>query len=268
MSRFSRSRRGRAVAKLLPTGRVALGSAIYETPVTGAVWALGRAGFDWLWLDTEHSPNDEATVARVAEASAHCGIPLLVRVRDLRAAPLSRPLDFGARGIIVPRVESAEEALRVVRACHYPPHGVRGIGLQRRYCPNPALPAPRQLPAIRARTVVIVQVETAPALACVEEIAAVPGLDGILVGPADLSISLGHAGRTDHLAVLKAMRRVAAACAANGVSAGYHHDDAAEVCRAARFGFDLLSVGFDTGHLFRGAGEAARRVRGAASGRR
>ena len=254
-----------ALEKLAPGREAAIGATLYEHPTPGAVWVYRQAGLNWLWLDTEHMPNDDATVRGVAEAALHFEIPLLVRVRDVRAAPLSRMLDFGASGIIVPRVESAEEALLAVRACHYPPHGCRGIGLLPRFCPDPQRPATDQMEAIRSRTVVIVQVETVGALERVDEIVSVPGLDGILFGPADMSISMGLSGQTDHPRVLEAMRKVVNACARAGIAAGYHHDEAAQVCRAAEMGFSLLSVGYDSGHLINGVRASFDLVRAAGS---
>lgn len=229
-----------------------MGAALYENPTSGAVWAYKEAGLDWLWLDTEHTPNGEMPIRNVAEVAVRLGIPLLVRVTDVRTCPLSRALDFGATGIIVPRVENAKDALFAVRSCHFPPHGCRGIGLPQRFCPDPARPATEQLDAIRSRTVVVVQVETVAALEKVDEIASVPGLDGILFGPADMSISMGLSGQTDHPFVLEAMRKVVCACEAAGVIPGYHHDDAKQVCRASQMGFSLLSVGYDSGLLLNG----------------
>jgi 4-hydroxy-2-oxoheptanedioate aldolase len=181
------------------------------------------AGFDWLLLDGEHSPNDVRSLLQQAQVVAaypqsHAIARVPVGHGHAGTALIKQYLDLGIQSLLVPMVDTAEQARDLVRATRYPPDGIRGMGGARasrwgRY-PNYAKEA-------NAQTCLLVQVETQQALDNIEAIAAVDGIDGIFIGPADLSASLGHVGNPAHedvqAAIADAIRRITKAGKAAGI---------------------------------------------------
>ncbi|NWJ73924.1 2,4-dihydroxyhept-2-ene-1,7-dioic acid aldolase [Pseudonocardia sp. ICBG1122] len=161
---------------------------------------LAGSGLDFVVLDMEHAPLDLPDVHRLLGAARGCGLPALVRVPDHRAATIARVLDSGADGVLVPHVDSVEQAHAVVDAARLPPRGSRGFG--------PTVRAGHwghDVPGYRAsgeQAVVVAQIESGPAVALAERIAAVDGLDALLIGPSDLSVSTGLAAGSRSLTAL------------------------------------------------------------------
>ena len=236
------------------------------TPQIGLWCALGDAyaaeivagaGFDWLLLDGEHGPSEVESMLAQLQAVAPYPATAVVRPASNDPVRIKRCLDIGAQSLLVPYVESAEEARRAVAAVRYPPGGIRGVaGLTRasRFgrVPGYLTGAPDEL-------CLLVQVETARALHEIEAIAAVDGVDGIFIGPSDLSASLGRIGELAHpdvvAAVEGALRRVVRA----GVPAGILTADDAEAERCLGLGATFVAVGLDVGLLARGADRLADR---------
>jgi 2-dehydro-3-deoxyglucarate aldolase len=163
-------------------------------PITTEV--LGVAGFDWLLLDGEHSPNDVTTF-----------IPQLMALKDSASAPIARPasnnvveikrlLDAGFYNFLVPMVESVDEARRAVAATRYPPKGIRGVSVSQRS--NRFGSVPDYFAGIDEQICVLVQIESRKGLQAATEIASVEGVDGVFVGPSDLAAALGHLGNANH----------------------------------------------------------------------
>lgn len=182
-------------------------------------------GFDWLLLDTEHSPMDALGVLPLLQAAAPYPASAIVRPGSLNVPEIKKLLDFGTQTILVPMVQDAEEAALAVAAVEYPPAGIRGVSGMTRATAFGDLAGYHK--AAREEIAVIVQVETLGAMNAIEDIAAVPGVDGIFVGPADLAAALGHAGEPGHPevrdAVVDAVRRIVAA----GKPAGFLSADEA-----------------------------------------
>jgi 4-hydroxy-2-oxoheptanedioate aldolase len=176
------------------------------------------AGFDWLAIDAEHGPQHMPGI--LAQLQAMGGYPTchpVVRVPSADPAGLKQYLDIGAQTLLVPMVETAEAAAAVVRACRYPPLGERGIGGARaagwgRYVDY--------LEVANREVCVLVQVETVRALGNLDAILAVPDLDGVFIGPADLSASMGHLGNPSHPAVTEAVLEAIGRITAAGIPAG------------------------------------------------
>jgi len=211
--------------------------------------AAAIAGPDYVVADQQHGALDPATLMAMLTAIAGAGVPPLVRVARNEPFAIGQALDLGAGGVIVPMVESGEEAARAVSACRYAPEGTRSFGALRA---NPSPPAQRPL--------CLVMIETRRGLENAAEIAATPGLDGIYVGPSDLALSLGLQPtiRLEHPPVLEALAVVHAACADAGVIAGVHCLAAEDVpAQAERFA--MVTAGGDT-LLLQGAAAAALRV--------
>lgn len=171
---------------------------------------MAGTGFDWVLIDMEHSPNDTAKVAQLLQAASSYDVSTCVRVPWNDVVAIKRVLDVGAQTIVVPYVQSVAEAEAAVAAVRYPPRGVRGVGGSTRATRFGAVADY----ATRAdeEICLILQVETEAALPLTEDIAAVDGVDGIFIGPADLAASMGHPGDTAHpevrAAVVDVTRRI------------------------------------------------------------
>lgn len=202
------------------------------------------SGFDWLLIDGEHAPNDVRSLAAQVGALAGKGPAPVVRPVDDNPATIKQLLDAGAQTLLVPMVDSAEQARRAARAMRYPPQGVRGVGA--------SLARASQFSAIldylataNDQVCLIVQVESLAGLSALDDILAVPGVDGVFIGPSDLAADMGHLGGAAHpqvkAAVLEALRRIRAAGRIAGVLTT--EPDYIADCRAA--GANFLAVGID-----------------------
>lgn len=202
------------------------------------------AGFDWVVIDGEHGPQDLRTI--VAQLQAVAGYPTchaVVRTPSSDAVTLKQYLDLGAQTILVPMVDTAEQAQAVVRACRYPPAGIRGIGTARasrwgRYSDY--------LHTSNDQLCLLVQAETKEALAQLEAIAAVEGIDGVFVGPADLAASLGYLGQPSHPVVQEAVLDAFGRILAAGKAPGVLTRDEALARRYLDAGAVYVAVGVDT----------------------
>ena len=216
---------------------------------------LGVAGFDWVLLDGEHSPNDVSTF-----------IPQLMALKDSPSAPVVRPtsnnevemkrlLDAGFYNFLVPFVESADEALRAVRATRYPPQGVRGVSVSQRS--NRYGTVPDYFKSINDHICVMVQIESRAGVAAARDIAAVDGVDCIFVGPSDLAANLGHLGNAGHPDVQQVIASVFADAQACGKPIGILAPVEADARRYIEMGATFVAVGSDLG-VFRSASQALR----------
>ncbi|MBN1556983.1 MAG: 2,4-dihydroxyhept-2-ene-1,7-dioic acid aldolase [Lentisphaerae bacterium] len=214
---------------------------------------LARAGFAWLGIDAEHGEVVEQDYGNLFRAMRGYGTVPLVRVRENAVLPIRRALDLGAGGIIVPLVETADQAACAVAAARYPPEGVRGFAFQRANAWGVDFDA--YVAAANHETAVVVMIESKAAVENIDAILAVAGVDGVFVGPYDLSGSYGIPGRTDAPVIADACRRVADACSRAGKSAGQHlvKPTADTVRTALEQGFTFLALGMDTVFLTEGA---------------
>lgn len=220
-------------------------------PDSGVVEMLAGTGYDWILIDTEHSPMTIEATLPMLQAAAAYPVSAIVRPAWNDPVALKKVLDCGAQTVLIPYVQSAEEAERAVAAMHYPPRGMRGVaGITR----ASRFGAVADYTARAGEEIcLLVQVETVEALGRIEEIAAVPGVDGIFVGPSDLAASMGYPGQPSHpevmAAVLDAVRRIGAA----GLPAGFLSLDPAALEAVAEAGAVFIAVGVDTAILRRGA---------------
>jgi 2-dehydro-3-deoxyglucarate aldolase len=202
---------------------------------------LSVVGFDWLFIDGEHSPLSPGSLQRLIMAARD--VPCVVRVPSHDEFWIKQVLDSGAAGIIAPMVNSAEQARTVVGRAKYPPQGSRGVGTSR------ALGYGYGIADYVARAnddvAVIVQAEHIDAVANIDAIAATPGVDALFVGPFDLSLSMGKAGQVEDPAVMDAIARVEAAGRARGLPLGYFGISPENVGRWMTRGFTLVACGVD-----------------------
>jgi 2-dehydro-3-deoxyglucarate aldolase/4-hydroxy-2-oxoheptanedioate aldolase len=221
----------------------------------------GRAGYDWLLVDLEHGAGTEADLPAMLMAIESTGAAAMVRPQSGERLRIGRALDLGATGIMVPRLESADEAREAVGFLRYPPAGVRGVALRTRGAGLGTV-AHADVGQINGRIVGIVQIESAGALREADAIAATDGVDVLFVGPADLSHSLGVPGQFGHKTYLAALDAVIDACNAHGKAAGILVYDTAVVPELLELGFRFVGIGADGALVSAGAHAALAAVRG------
>ncbi len=209
---------------------------------------LAGAGFDWLVLDAQHGNLDRAGLVEVGRALSDVGAPFGVRVAGCDFTAIGVALDAGASTIIVPQVDTVEQAAAAVRACYYPPLGARSRGEFAAFWGG----TPRTVPEANDTIVCGVMIESATALGNVDEIAAVPGLDMLFVGPHDLSLSLGIdvAEVTAPSGPMEQIRRTAGA---HGLTLGAFAGDVDRAREFAAAGVEFLAVATDAAVVRRGA---------------
>jgi 4-hydroxy-2-oxoheptanedioate aldolase len=236
-------------------------------PSTYSIELMGYAGFDWLFIDLEHSPISVDQLVPMLQVSSITRTPVFVRVPWIEPGIIMRVLDAGASGVVVPMVNSAEDARTVVAACRYPIEGgIRSWGPFR----TPDGPGFRQRrsnagagyrPTLN-RAYCMVQIETVQAVERVEEIVSTPGIDGVFVGVMDLALSAGLelVHPNEDPVHLERIARIAKACATHGVIPAIHTLDDPTRWRDA--GFKMLMVGSDEHGIVSTARAALDRARG------
>ena len=242
---------GNRVKELLRAGKPAFG-AVVQLPSAPAAEVLAQAGFDWLWIDMEHGPLNLETVHRMIQATRGTETVPIVRV-PWNLHWLAKPvLDMGAMGVVMPSVTTRQEALDAVRALKYPPEGVRGFG------PGFAalrwgLSVPEYVRMANREIMAILLIEHIEAVGRIEEILSVPGIDLIMIGPYDLSGSMGMLGQVTRPEVEEAIEKILAAAQRAKISAGILALTPEDINRRLQQGFQFLMVGSDTGFLAGGA---------------
>lgn len=221
-------------------------------PTAATAEILAGLGFDWLFVDGEHGPLETSELGSILQAVSR-DVACLVRVPEAAEVPIKKALDLGAAGIIVPQVNTAEQAADVVRFARYAPEGARGVGLARAH--GYGMRFKEYVESANREIAVVVQAEHVRAVDNIEAIVRVPGVDAVLLGPYDLSASLGKMGQVDDPAVVAAIRRVTDVCVAAGMPLGYFGVTAAAVRPYVERGYTLIVAGVDT--LFVGQGARA-----------
>jgi 4-hydroxy-2-oxoheptanedioate aldolase len=207
------------------------------------------AGYDYVCVDLQHGLSDEATMISMFQATQAAGAAPLARLAWSEPWLIMRALDLGAVGVILPLIDSAEDARRGVEACRYPPQGRRSYGPVR----AEMVVGSAAMEDLAAEALCFAMIETRDGLDHLDEIAATPGLDGLYIGPSDLSIALGLPPRgvavdpgEDRKPLADAIERVRQACEANGLIAGMHCAAGVAAQHYAKAGFRLITVGVDT----------------------
>ncbi len=209
-------------------------------------------GFDWLLIDGEHGPNDLRSMLAALQAVAPYPVHPVVRIPNGDVNLIKQVLEIGATTLLIPMVESAEQARALVRATRYPPQGIRGVGSGLARSSRWSSHAD-YLKKANDGICLLLQVETAEALAQIDEIAAVDGVDGVFIGPADLAASMGHLGNADLPVVVDAIndgiRRILAAGKAPGILAV----NEARARECIELGVRFVAVGVETSLLAQAA---------------
>ena len=221
---------------------------------------VSHSGYDWLLLDTEHSPNEVPDVLSQLQAVQTGTASAIVRPAWNDMVLIKRYLDIGAQTLLIPFVQTPDEARAAVAATRYPPGGIRGItgsGRASRYGR-----VKDYLKNASSEICVLVQVETKSALDQIEKIASVEGIDGVFIGPNDLSASFGHIGNWGHAEVQAALKDAVVRLKKIGKPAGILTPNEEEAKRFVEWGYTFVAVGSDLGLLAKNADALAKRFKG------
>ena len=242
MSPLDAGRLRRRVTTGEPTLGTFLGTA---SPVVAEVCAA--AGLDWLLLDLEHGSGGEEQVRDVVPAAGGYGVPTVVRVESAARTRIGRVLDLGAAGVMLPRLDSADEVREAVRHLRYPPDGDRGVATYNRACRFGLDPG--ALDRAAEEVLGVVQIESARAVEEVDKIAAIDGVDVLFIGPRDLSHDLGVPGNLTAPTYLAALDRVRAATSEHGKACGLLVSDGEAAAARRAEGWSFIAIGSDSALL-------------------
>lgn len=208
------------VKKALREGRVQLGCAFWQFRSQEVLRILAAAGFQWAFVDMEHGGFGIETIQDICRFASHVNFTPIVRVPDMQYALVARALDCGAAGIIFPRVESPELLQKAISWTKFPPVGIRGCGLNTMHVNYQPATVPEIVEYMNENILVVLQIETALAVERREELLSIPGIDAVMIGPVDLSISLGVPGDFMHPKMIDAMEKVRDSCLRYNVAPG------------------------------------------------
>jgi 4-hydroxy-2-oxoheptanedioate aldolase len=241
-------------------GKPALGARL-QTGSTIVAEQMARAGFDWLYIDGEHSPADILTIVRMMQVISSTDTIPIVRVEWNDSVQIKRVLDGGAYGVIIPWVNTAADAEQAVAACRYPPRGIRGYGPYR----GGMYGGPDYAARADDEILCIVQIETIGAVERIDEILSVPGVDATLIGQSDLAMSMGVPVAADnpHPDHVAACAEVLAGALRHGVEPGIGCSGEEEAARRVTEGWKFLNIGADGQYIEQGARRALDVVRAA-----
>lgn len=246
----------------LAKGELSLGIGLRQARTVDVAAAMATAGFDWLFIDLEHGTMPLDMAVQISVAALGAGISPLVRVPSRQYSLATRALDGGALGIVMPHVDTAEEAREVVDRLKYPPAGHRSVGGPMPYFGFRAVPLAEATETMNREGLVVVMVETPQAIANADSIAAVPGVDVLLIGTNDLAMELGIPGQLGHAEVVRAYERVVAACRKHGKwpgMGGVYVDEL--MAKYVAMGMRMILSGNDLGMMMAGASQRAKFLR-------
>jgi len=222
---------------MLNEGKIAIGTTItIGHPDVAEI--IGHGGFDWVMFDTEHAPLNTAIIQNLLQAMSFSQTVPIIRVAWNDMVLMKQALDIGSFGLIVPWVNTKEEAMRAVQSVKYPPVGLRGFGPRRA-----ALADPDYVTTANKEILLCVQIETQKAVDNIDEITSVEGIDAVLVGPADLSLSMGIVFQYDHPKFVDAMQKIVDSAKKHGVIAGMLATD--DVKKRVNQGYTLINISVD-----------------------
>lgn len=243
--------------------KIAQGKVTYGTWITlgypEVTEALSNLPFDWFVIDMEHTPLDVKDVEFLMMPLRFTDIVPIVRVPWNDFVIIKRVLDTGAQGVVVPQVSTKEEAIQAVKACKYPPQGIRGVG-PRRCIMYGFISAKEYFKKANEDILVIVQIETEEGVNNVGEILSVDGIDGVFIGPNDLSASLGIFQEFNNPKYVAAVEKVLNAAKAAGKIAGIMTQDPQDALDKVRKGFNFIALRHDIAYMIRGYTEAFKQL--------
>lgn len=257
--------RKNVVKQKLRQGECVYGTSLEDCLDPEMAVLLRAAGLDFFFVDTEHCVASYAQIKALCRVALAQGIAPLVRVTQNEPALITRALDMGVMGVIVPRVHSREEAERALDVMKFPPLGHRGFGLHAIVTDYSPDTPQMQVESANEETMSVLMIESRNGLEAVEQITSLPSLDVLFMGPHDLTLSLGILGQFAHPIFLDAVKRVVAACSAAGIAAGLQTGSMELLLKARELGVRFLLYSSDSSVLFQGYSSAVATLRGDAS---
>jgi 2-dehydro-3-deoxyglucarate aldolase/4-hydroxy-2-oxoheptanedioate aldolase len=233
------------VKRRLRAGGVSFGTMVFEFFSPGLPRILAEAGAEFAVYDTEHTWFSTEQIGYLIASTRATGMAPFVRVANTDYPLLSRPMDMGAMGLMIPRVETRAQVQEIIRSMKYPPEGERGVALGIAHDDYTGGDVQAKLRQANDESLVIVQVETATAIDNLEEMLAVPGVDVAWVGHFDLTVSMGIPGQFDHPRFLAAMQRVVEVSDRHGIAPGIMQSDVASVRQWMARGFRAIAYSGD-----------------------
>jgi 2-keto-3-deoxy-L-rhamnonate aldolase RhmA len=251
------------VKRALAEGKVQYGTNFGQLRSEEVVKILSAAGFRWAFIDTEHGGFDLETVQEICRIAPFYDFAPIVRVADLQYSLVTRALDVGAPGVIFPRVESPELLEKAVSWTRFPPQGIRGFGLSPFNFNFEPMTMPQMMEFVNENTMVVLQIETVRAFEARNELLSVPGIDAVMVGPSDLSISLGVPGDFQNPKLVDTVEKIRESCLEHGIVPGIQ----TRTLQMARFwkerGMLFLGCSSETSMLYEKAKEIVAQLDGA-----
>lgn len=245
----------------LRQGKTVIGCWLEEVRTPAVTHLLAAAGLDFLIVDMEHGSYNLETMADIVRMARLVEITPIVRVPDLTWERVGRILDAGAQGLMLPRVETPDQVRDFVSYLKYPPAGRRGMASGLGNTDFRWVTTPEYIAHANAETLVIVQIENTTAVANLDELAQVPGVDVFFIGPEDLSISMGLAGQQGHPQVQETISQIIATAAQRNIAPGIHTSDPAAIGPLHDQGVRFIAYASDIEFIFNGAAQGAQALK-------
>ncbi len=245
----------------LKKGGLAIGTMISEIRNPNLAYLLAQCGYDFFIIDNEHGAYSPETISDMIAAARGAGISVVVRIPEIRRETIMKPLDSGADGLLVPMVNTADEAKKIVEFAKYPPLGQRGAALSRAHSRYGRPKATDYLGQANQATFIAVQAETVQAIDNLESIAATAGVDSIFVGPFDLSVSMGIPGQVTDPREEAAIAGVIDVCRMHNIIPGIHMSKVESLREWIERGMRFVSFSSDVDLLARAARESLDELR-------
>ena len=239
----------------LKNGGLVIGTMISEIRNPNLAYMLAQCGFDFFIIDNEHGAYSPETISNMIAAARGAEISIVVRIPEIRREAIMKPLDSGAAGLLVPMVNTADQAKEIMKYAKYPPMGERGVALSRAHSSYGRPDAAEYLDQANQAKFIAVQAESPQAIKNLEAIASTPGVDAIFVGPADLSVSMGIPGQITHPKEVEAIEKVLAICQKHDVVPGIHMSKLKTLKDWIRRGMRFVTFSSDVDLLARAAQE-------------
>ena len=248
---------------LLEHGHTVVGSMLADSTSNASLRTLHNAGLDFVIIDNEHGMYTNRQLSDLCTHAVVLGLTPLVRVPDLQYHLVAQSLDGGAQGLVIPRIYTAQQVVDVVKWAKYPPVGVRGNAQWRAYSGWTGGPVVDAMSTMNREILLLFQIETLESVQHMDELLSVAGVDGVLVGPNDLSINLGTPDDWASPAMTAAFQEVIRLCDSKGLIAGIHVSDSAQSIDYARRGFRLVSANSEMGFMAGAANAHVQNVKAA-----
>lgn len=247
--------------KILKSGGPAFGTMVTTFRSPAIVPMMASAGWDYIILDNEHNAFSAETVQTLALTASYEKMDLLVRIPFLEYHHIAKTLDLGVGGLVIPHVESVEDAAMILKSSHYYPKGERGASKASKAARFPALRIPDYLEWAAREILIVVQIETVRGVENADRILAVDGIDAVMIGPFDLSQSLGCPGEMGNPEVTRACREVIRSCRENKVSSGIHIRSIEDAGRWKEEGMTFITCQTDAGMINKAASDTVAALR-------